>query len=345
MLSIILPIFNEEDNIPTLFARVQAATKRLGMPYEVVAVDDGSTDRTLALLKDIHRTTPAWKVISFSRNFGHQAAVSAGLYYCTGQVAAVLDADLQDPPEELGRFIEKWREGYQVVYAVRTNRKESVFKRAAYAIFYRLLHALSPLKIPLDSGDFCVVDRVVIDVMRRLPERTRFVRGLRTWAGFKQIGLEYERDARFAGEVKYTLPKLFKLAVDGLVSFSAFPLRLASWFGIGLCFASFALIVFLLIWWAAGFTIFKMAPRNALGWTSLSSMILFLSGIQMLFVGIIGEYLARVFDEVKAREPWIIGDASGIDVDLTPEGIGWFARRPSREASPVLVERIHIETR
>jgi dolichol-phosphate mannosyltransferase len=345
MLSIVLPIFNEQENIPSLYARIQAAMKGIGMPYEVLAVDDGSTDGSLSLLKEIHAHSPNWKVIAFSRNFGHQVAVSAGLYYCTGDVAAVLDADLQDPPEQLGRFLDKWREGYQVVYAIRTKRKESLFKRAAYATFYRLLHFLSPLPIPLDSGDFCIVDRVVLDVMRRLPERTRFVRGLRTWAGFRQIGLEYERDARYAGDVKYTLPKLFKLAMDGLVSFSTFPLRLASWFGICLCFASFALVGFILFWWTVDFTLFGMKPRNMLGWTSLSSMILFLSGIQMLFVGIIGEYLARVFDEVKAREPWVIGDAAGIDIDRAVHRAGWFAPRERPGLEPVVVERIHIGTR
>jgi polyisoprenyl-phosphate glycosyltransferase len=337
MLSIILPIFNEEEVIPALYTRVNAAAKRLGMPYEVITVDDGSSDRSKALLREISQKNSSWKVLSFSRNFGHQVAVSAGLYYSSGDVVAVLDADLQDPPEELGRFIAKWKEGYQVVYAIRTKRKEGLLKRAAYATFYRLLRLISSLEIPLDSGDFCVMDRVVVDVLRRLPERTRFVRGLRTWAGFRQIGLTYERQSRQGGEVKYTLPKLFKLALDGIVSFSTLPLRLASWIGIALCGASFLMVAFVLIWWTSGLRLFSMQPGDALGWTSLSSMVLFLSGAQMLFVGIIGEYLARVFDEVKARQPWVIADAAGFFSNADAGEVGWFARnRSADDLRPIL---------
>jgi dolichol-phosphate mannosyltransferase len=336
MLSVVLPIFNEEEVIPFLQARLQKTLDLLGMPHEVIAVDDGSADRSKELLKEINRTNPSWKLVSFSRNFGHQTAVSAGLYYARGDVVAVLDADLQDPPEELIRFIEKWREGYQVVYGIRTRRKEGILKRAAYAAFYRLLSLISPLPVPIDSGDFCVMDRVVVDVLRRLPERSRFVRGLRAWAGFTQVGLRYERDCRHAGDTKYTWPRLLALGLDGILSFSTLPLRLASWCGIGLCFVSLLMIVFVIVWWTFRFHIFDMQPRDMVGWTSLSSMILFLAGVQMLCIGIIGEYLARVFEEVKAREPWIVGDSAGFEDGVAADSPGWFARRMSPMTADVV---------
>lgn len=323
MISVVIPVFNEQELIPTLYERLDKAAQSWGDDYEIIIVNDGSSDRSRELLAKISEKNPRWKLLSFARNFGHQKAIAAGIHYTSGDVVAVMDADLQDPPEELGRFLAKWREGYQVVYAVRTQRKENIFKRFAYAAFYRILNRIASIDIPLDSGDFCVMDRVIVDVMRALPERTRFVRGLRTWAGFKQIGLTYERHERYAGEAKYTLPKLFKLAFDGIISFSNLPLKLASWGGVLLCAASFLIIALVLLWRATGVTIFGMQPSFALGWTSIVSLILFLSGVQMLMVGIIGEYLARIFDEVKAREPWIIADARGFEKPMPFEKIGW----------------------
>ena len=208
MISIVIPVYNEKENISELYNRITSAAEQWGDDYEVVVVDDGSSDSSLQQLAMIHWQDPRWKVLSFSRNFGHQAAVSAGLFYSRGDVVALMDADLQDPPEELPRFLEKWREGYQVVYAIRTQRKEGLLKRACYKLFYRLLRRLASIDIPVDAGDFCVMDRMVVEVLRAMPERTRFVRGLRSWAGFRQVGVPYERSSRHAGAPKYTLSKL-----------------------------------------------------------------------------------------------------------------------------------------
>jgi len=203
-----------------------------GMDYEIICVDDGSHDDTWKLLKQQHAADPRWRGLSFARNFGHQTAVSAGLHYATGDAVVVIDADLQDPPEELGRFFEKWRQGYDVVYAIRQNRKEGVFKKICYWSFYRLMAGIASFDVPLDSGDFCLMNRRVVDIIKQMPERNRFVRGLRAWAGFKQIGLAYERPARAAGETKYGFRKLLKLAWDGLFSFSTVPLILGSYLGL-----------------------------------------------------------------------------------------------------------------
>lgn len=330
MISIVLPVFNEQDVLPRLYERLTAAARSWDSTYEVIVVDDGSTDGSLGQLFALHQRDPRWKVLSFSRNFGHQRAISAGIHYARGDAVVIMDADLQDPPEELGRFLDQWRAGYQVVYAVRTRRKENICKRLAYASFYRLLRLVASISIPLDSGDFCVMDRSVVEVLKSLPERTRFVRGLRSWAGFRQIGVAYERHARQAGTVKYTVAKLFKLAFDGILSFSSLPLKLSSWLGIGQCALSLVLIAMVLTWRWSNTQILGMNPANAIGWTSLCSLILLLSGLQMLVIGIIGEYLARVFDEVKARPPWIIADARGIEPAPAEISLGWFvpAARP-----------------
>lgn len=324
MISIVIPVYNEEDVLPQLFDRLQTAAAQWKMDYEVILVNDGSRDRSNDIMATFHRRDPRWKVLGLSRNFGHQAAISAGIHYTRGDVVVLMDADLQDPPEELQRFLDKWREGYQVVYAIRTKRKENIFKRVAYAAFYRLLKRVASIDIPLDSGDFCVMDRSVVEVLRSLPERVRFVRGLRSWAGFRQTGLAYERQARQAGEPKYTLTKLMKLALDGIFAFSSVPLKLANWAGIGLCAGSLCLLVVLLAWWSLDMEWMGMRPGAALGWTSLCSLILLLSGVQMLILGIIGEYVARVFEEVKGRPPWIIGQALGFSSEQATAGLGWF---------------------
>lgn len=322
MISIVIPAHNEEDVLPVLFERLNTAAQSWGDDYEVIIVDDGSTDATPLWLDRFHAEDDRWKYLRFSRNFGHQAAVSAGIHYSTGDAVIVMDADLQDPPEVLDQFLDKWREGYQVVYAVRTKRKEHFFKRTAYSLFYRVLRSVADIEIPLDSGDFCLMDRTVVDVLRSLPERTRFVRGLRSWAGFRQTGLPYERDARLAGDVKYTLPKLMRLAADGVFSFSNWPLRFSSWMGVALCMGSLSMMTLVVAWWATNVEVFGMAPGRALGWTSLCSLILLVSGVQLLFLGVIGEYLARVFDEVKARPSWIVAQARGIETPYSPS-FGW----------------------
>ena len=325
MISIVVPVYNEAENIPELYRRLTHAAAQWGEDYEVVIVDDGSLDLSLQQLAMIHQRDPRWKVLSFSRNFGHQVAVSAGLFYCQGEVVAILDADLQDPPEELPRFLEKWRAGYDVVYAIRTKRKEGPLKRVCYKLFYYGLRRLASIDIPVDAGDFCVMDRAVVEVLKAIPVRTRFVRGLRSWAGFRQVGVAYERAARHAGAPKYTFAKLVRLAVTGLLLFSSVPLKLSAWSGFFLCAASLLSIPVMLGWTLVDLRLFGMRPRDVAGWTSLVVLILLMSGLQLLALGVIGQYLARIFDEVQGRPPWIIAYALGFPERSSPHDLGWFA--------------------
>jgi glycosyltransferase involved in cell wall biosynthesis len=326
MISIVIPVYNEEENIPELYQRVSRAAETWSEDYEVVIVDDGSSDGSLEQLEAIHRRDPRWKVLSFSRNFGHQAAVSAGIFYCHGDAVALMDADLQDPPEELHRLLEKWREGYQVVYAIRTKRKEGLLKRASYKIFYHLLRRLASVDIPVDAGDFCVMDRTVVEVLKAIPERTRFLRGLRSWSGFRQTGVPYERSPRHGGASKYTFSKLLHLAVTGMLLFSSVPLRLAAWSGFFLCAVALLSIPAMVGWALADVRLFGMRPYDVAGWTSLVALILLMSGVQLLALGVIGQYLARMFDEVQGRPPWIIAYALGFSEGGSPYDLGWFVR-------------------
>jgi dolichol-phosphate mannosyltransferase len=313
MISIVVPAFNEEQILPQLYQRLEGAAASWGEDYEIIVVDDGSRDRTAPICSAFCRDNPRWKRITFARNFGHQPAVSAGLYYAQGDAVVVIDADLQDPPEVIGQLIDRWREGFQVVYAIRRKRKEHLLKRAAYAAFYRILSRMATIDIPLDAGDFCLMDRAVVDVLKAMPERSRFIRGMRTWVGFRQTGLAYERAARGAGEPKYTLRKLFRLASDGVMSFSSMPLRLASWLGALMFFMSLALVAVIVLWWLTDATIFGITPRNVAGWTSLFSTILALSGLQLMMIGLLGEYVSRIFDEVKQRPLWVVAETQGLD--------------------------------
>ena len=306
MISVVVPAFNEEAGIPLLYERLTAAAVAWLEDYEIILVDDGSRDRTLDICGQIAARDSRFRVLSFSRNFGHQSAVSAGLQYCSGDIAAVIDADLQDPPEELIRFIEKIREGFEVVYAIRTKRKENILKRASYFAYYRLLRSLATLDIPLDVGDFCVMSRPVLDALNSLPERNRFVRGLRTWVGYRQTGLAYERQARQVGEPKYTFAKLFRLAMDGIVNFSYKPLQLVMVFGLTVGFLTFLAGAIVLILYLANTTVFGYNPRQVRGWTSLVLAVFFLSGIQLISLGLIGEYVGRLFEEVKSRPKFIV---------------------------------------
>jgi dolichol-phosphate mannosyltransferase len=268
---------------------------------------------TWELIRTIVERDPRWRAIRFARNFGHQAAVSAGLAHADGDAVIVMDADLQDPPEELHRFIAKWREGYEVVYAVRHKRKEGLLKRALYLFFYRLLARLAETPIPLDSGDFCLMDRKVVDLLRAMPERNRFVRGLRAWVGFRQIGLSYERQARAGGKPQYNLRKLIQLARDGVFSFSSSPLRLATRLGSVVSLVAFVGTVFTLAQrlFADWFARIGMAPPP--GFATIVMAILFLGGVQLLCLGIIGEYIGRIYDEVKGRPHWIVWESAGFD--------------------------------
>jgi polyisoprenyl-phosphate glycosyltransferase len=305
-ISVILPVYNERETLELLAARlVPVLQESTGGSFEVIFVDDGSRDGSDQIVDTFHGKDPRFKAIHFSRNFGHQAALQAGLDAASGGAVILMDADLQDPPEVLSKFIELWREGYDVVYAVRKKRKEPLLKRTAYALFYRTMKLVAEIDVPLDAGDFCLMDRRVVDVLISLQERNRFLRGLRSWIGFKQIGVEYERDARHAGDPKYTLRKLIALAISGYIGFSAMPLRLAVWLGLVA-----AGIGFLIAVWAV-FT--KLAGiYSPTGWTSTIAVILFIGGVQLLMLGVIGEYLSRVYDEVRQRPLYIVRSRVGL---------------------------------
>lgn len=317
MLSIIIPAFNEAENIPNLYRRIVSASEAWDMPFEVIIIDDGSRDQTVELLQKLNYKDPRFKYLSFSRNFGHQTAVSAGLRYATGDVVAVIDADLQDPPEELYRFLEKWRQGYQVVYGIRTKRKENIFKKSAYYLFYRILAWCSSIDIPLDSGDFCVMDRAIVDWLNSMPERNRFIRGLRSWIGYNQIGIPYERHSRFAGEVKYTFRKLIRLALDGIINFSYRPLQIAGTLGFFVAIFSLLGIIFFFLHRLFNFKVFGYSPQDVPGFTSLILSILFIGGVQLFTMGLFGEYIGRIFDEVKQRPLYIVKEQRGFDSSIT----------------------------
>jgi dolichol-phosphate mannosyltransferase len=303
-LSVVVPFYNEQTNLPALYERLTATLQAIEPDYELLFVDDGSTDQTPELLDALQAGDPRVVVLRLSRNFGHQAAISAGLDHARGQGVVVMDGDLQDPPEVLDQFIVLWRSGQDVVYAVRTKRKEGWFRRFSYWLFYRVLRAVSELDIPLDSGDFCLMDRKVVEALRQLPERARFVRGLRTFVGFRQIGVEYERAARLSGESKYTFGKLLRLASDGLIDFSSYPLRLVTLLG----FLS-VVLAFVLGAWVVGDAILNQTtPR---GWACTLVVVLFMGAIQLLSLGILGAYLRRIFLETKGRPAYIIEHIAG----------------------------------
>jgi polyisoprenyl-phosphate glycosyltransferase len=307
-LSVVVPFYNEEENAGEMYRRLTAALEAIGAMYELVFVNDGSKDATPSLLDGLQAQDPRVVVVHLSRNFGHQAAVSAGLRQAAGRAVVIMDGDLQDPPEVLDQFIRLWREGHEVVYAVRTRRKENFFKRTCYFVFYRLLRAISDIDIPLDSGDFCLMDRKVVDVLKHLPEQLRFVRGLRTFVGFRQIGCKYERAAREAGKPKYTLRALVHLAVDGLVSFSGYPLHLVTYLG----FASAGLAVAMSAWAFVDALYNQATPR---GWASTIIVVLFMGAIQLLSLGIIGEYVRRIFLECKGRPAFIVREVRKRPID------------------------------
>ena len=298
MLSIVIPVFNEAENLPMLHARLTDAMNQVGVDYEIVLVDDGSKDQSPEILKRLESEDRRVVVVEFARNFGHQVAISAGLEHSRGRVVCIMDADLQDPPEVLPSFLAKWQEGWEVVYAVRTERKEWWGKRLAYAVFYRLLQRVANIEIPLDAGDFCVMDRRVVDELVGMPERNRFVRGIRSWVGFKQIGVPYERQARHAGAPKYTFRKLLYLALDGLISFSHTPLRIITILGFTVSLLSFLVASFYII---KKFTLGTGVP----GFTTLVVSIFFLAGLQLMTIGVIGEYIGRISDEVKHRPLYV----------------------------------------
>ncbi len=314
MISIVVPIYNEEETLNELHQRLVNASPEWGEDFEVILINDGSTDRSQGIMQSIASNDSRFKVINFSRNFGHQAAVSAGIKLSSGDAVIIMDGDLQDPPEELHRFLAKWREGYEVIYAIREKRKENIFKRVSYKLFYRLLRSISDIEIPLDSGDFCVMDRKVVNVLNyEITERRRFVRGLRAYAGFKQIGVAYERSERFAGEVKYTFRKLVNLALDGIFDFSVAPLRVATYLGFIISIPSFLMGLFFIVHRIFNFKILGYSPEDTPGLATVAVGIFFLSGIILIILGIIGEYLGRIYFEVKRRPFFIIDECINID--------------------------------
>lgn len=304
--SLVIPVYNEENTLPELYRRISELMDRLDDQAELILVNDGSKDRSLELLRDLHERDPRVCYLSLARNFGHQIAVTAGLNYVRGEVIVILDADLQDPPELIPDMVEKWRQGYHVVYAKRTQRqKESWFKRFTAYVFYRLLKQLADVDIPTDTGDFCLMDRQVVDVLNSMPERDRYIRGMRSWIGFQQTAVYFERHPRFAGEVKYTFSKSLSLAINGLVSFSKVPLRISTY--VGLLAAVAAIFMGLLvIYWRI------FVPQSPLtGFTIILVAIFFLGAVQLVSIGILGEYIGRIYEEVKGRPLYTLSEVGG----------------------------------
>ncbi len=316
--TVVIPCFNEQEVLPELYKRINSAAQAWPCAWNVICVDDGSRDQTWEMLVSQAERDERWHALSLARNYGHQTAVSAGIHHADGDAIIVIDADLQDPPEELGRFIEKWQEGFEVVYAIREKRKEGPLKKFCYWIFYRLLAHVTPFEIPLDSGDFCLMDRKVVDVLKSMPERNRFVRGLRAWAGFRQTGLTYERHARAAGEAKYNFRKLFKLALDGIFSFSTMPLTLVAHTGVWISIISFIGMIWILATKVFSTFFQQLGFPPVRGFTTIMICILFLGGIQLLSLGVIGEYIGRIYEEVKRRPQWVIKQSAGITPKTTP---------------------------
>ena len=302
-ISVVVPVFNEEGNLGPLIERLTPVLAAIGT-YEIVFIDDCSTDRSRELVLEARAVDPCVKLVALARNFGHQGALSAGLDHALGRSVVLMDADLQDPPELLTELAAKWREGFDVVYAVREKRKEGPLLRACFFVFYRLLQRISEIDLPLDSGDFCLMDRKVVDALRALPEANRFLRGLRGWVGFRQVGVHYERDARLSGETKYTVRSRLRFAVDGLLSFSNVPLRLAS---LGGFLATMAAVVYL------GVAVVAKVHGGSVpqGWTSIIFVQLIVGGIQLIMMGVSGEYLARTYQETKRRPGYVLGATHG----------------------------------
>lgn len=312
LLSVVIPCYDEAPVLHLLHERLTKVLPALGPAWEVILVDDGSRDDTLRRLVDFNQADERFKAVGLSRNFGHQAAVAAGLAHARGDVVAVLDADLQDPPEVLSECLDRWRKGDDVVYLVRQKRKEGLLKRCLYSGFYRLLDRFSALPIPRDSGDFCLMDRCVVDVMASMPERHLFLRGLRAWAGFRQSSLPYDRPLRAAGDTKYPLPKLVGLAADGLFSFSVVPLRLATWFGLLCVVLALGWGLFLLVWRVLGFRFLGHTAAELPGWTGGVLIVILFGSIQLMFLGIVGEYVGRIYEETKRRPRWVVRSLHGL---------------------------------
>ena len=307
-ISVVVPLFNEAETIPELYSRLKKALDPLGGTYELVFVDDGSRDASTPNIRALAAGDKAVKLVQLSRNFGLQVAYSAGIDHASGEAVIVMDGDLQDPPELLPVLVSKWKEGYDVVYTVKTKRKENFLKRFAFAAFYRLLNRISTVEMPLDAGSFSLMSRRVADIFKSLPEKNRLVSGIRAWVGFSQAAVRFERDARFSGEPRQTFLRLMRMATDGLFSFSAVPVRVAS--VLGLAVSAFAVLVAVAV---SLIRVFTDLLNTVPGWTSLLVAVVFFGGLQLLFIGILGEYVCRIFDEVKDRPLYLVRDKVGFD--------------------------------
>ncbi len=301
--SIIAPIYNEYDNLPELYRRVKQVMDSTGETWELILVDDGSSDHSTERICELAEKDPLIRPVIFARNFGHQIAVTAGLDYARGEAVIIIDADLQDPPEVILELAKKWKDGYEVVYAVRAERQgESWFKLLTASLFYRLIYRITDVKIPMDTGDFRLIDRKVVDVMNNMREKHRFLRGMGAWVGFRQIGVEYKREARFSGETKYPFKKMLKLALNAITGFSYFPLQVATYFGFvsaGIAILTIPVVV-----------IGRLNGTQAFyGQATTLIAVLFLGGVQLISLGVLGEYIGRIYDEVKGRPLYIVREA------------------------------------
>ncbi len=302
--SIVVPLYNEEEVIHETYKRLRATMDSLGEPYELIFINDGSRDKTWELAKGLAAKDNNLRLIGFSRNFGHQIAITAGMDNASGRAIVVIDADLQDPPAVILDMIARWKEGYEVVYGRRLKRKgESFFKKFTAKLFYRALNAMTDVTLPVDAGDFRLIDRKVCDTLKSLPERNRYVRGLVSWVGFKQTAVDYVREERFAGETKYPLRKMLKLASDAITSFSYKPLKMSTWLGAFVALASFIFLIGIVIQ-----RIFFPDTVLMPGWASLAAISLFFNGIVLVMLGIIGQYVGRIYDEAKGRPLYIVGE-------------------------------------
>ncbi|WP_372010239.1 glycosyltransferase family 2 protein [Paenibacillus chitinolyticus] len=304
--SIIIPMYNEEAVIQETYRRLKVVMSETSETYELIFINDGSRDRSAEIIKEYAAWDETVKLIDFSRNFGHQIAITAGMDYASGDAVIIIDADLQDPPELILQMIGKWKEGYEVVYAKRVKRSgETFFKKWSASLFYRVLRASTDIHIPVDTGDFRLMDRKVCDEMKKLPENNRFVRGLVSWVGFRQTAIEYERDERLAGETKYPLKRMIKLSLDGITSFSYKPLKLAGYLGVLLSGSGFLYLLYVV--YLALFT-----DATLKGWPSVVGIMLIFNGFVLLMLGILGEYIGRIYDETKGRPLYIVRECHGL---------------------------------